>query len=161
MSQLELFPTPYKYIIDTSSILSQKDNEKHRRQVYKKMWEKIEDYIENQIIVTCSEIAEEVRDKDIKNWLLTHHCMILEIDDEIQLNLRKIVTEHPRMIDFSEKKGSSSGDAFLIATAIKYNLVIITEENPDKQYKIPQICKHYNIESLSITDFCEKEGWVF
>ena len=161
MSQLELFPTPYKYIIDASSIISQKNNEKHRRQVYKKMWEQIEKYMEKQIIVTCSEIAEEVKDKDIKNWLTTHNCIILDIDDEIQHNVRKIVTEHFKMIDFSEKKGSSSGDAFLIATAIKYNLIIITEENPIKQNKIPQICKNYNIETLNITEFCEKEGWVF
>ena len=46
--------------------------------------------------------------------------MIFQIDDDIQKNVRKIVTEHPKMISFSGGKGSSSGDAFLIATAMKY-----------------------------------------
>jgi len=43
------------------------------------------------------------------------------------------------MIDFSDKNGSSSDDAFLNATAMKYGLTIITVENRDKQNKIPEI----------------------
>ena len=35
MEQLTLFATPYKYIMDTSSILSQKPGEPHTRLVYK------------------------------------------------------------------------------------------------------------------------------
>ena len=65
------------------------------------------------------------------------------------------------MICFSGGKGSSSGDAFLIATAMKYNLTIITEEKKDKQNKIPIICKDYGIQTMSITELCVAEGWVF
>jgi hypothetical protein len=65
------------------------------------------------------------------------------------------------MISFSGGKGSSSGDAFLIATALKYKLIIITEENKEKQNKIPQICKDYGIQTVSLTDLCICEGWVF
>lgn len=162
MEQLTLFPPPWKYIIDTSAILSQKSNEAHRRNVYKEQWNRIDEYIRNKIIVTCSEIAEEVQDKPIQEWLLTQQCVILDIDDEVQNNVRKIVSEHPKMIEFTGGKGgSSSGDAFLIATAMKYNLAVITEENPDKPTKIPQICKCYGIAVLNITELCEQEGWEF
>ena len=34
-------------------------------------------------------------------------------------------------------------------------------ENPDKQNKIPQICKRYGIEAIDITKLCEREGWTF
>ena len=47
MEQMSLFPLPYRYIIDTSSILSQKANEPHRRHVYKSQWDKIDEYIIN------------------------------------------------------------------------------------------------------------------
>ena len=79
----------------------------------------------------------------------------------IQRFLRKIVTENPKMIEFTGKSGTSSGDAFLIATAMKYGLIIITEENKDKQMKIPQISKKYGITSLNITSLCEMEQWKF
>ena len=53
------------------------------------------------------------------------------------------------------------GDAFLIATAMKYGLAVITEENPDKPTKIPQICKKYGLQAMNITKLCEVEGWKF
>ena len=161
MDQMTLFAPSYRYIIDTSSILSQKPTEPHRRQVYKSLWNKIDDYIKHGVIVTCSEVAEEIKDKSIKEWLHAQRCCILDIDIEIQLNVRKIVSENPKMIEFTNGKGTSSGDAFLIATAMKYGLIIISEENQDKPTKIPQISKSYGIESVNITGFCDKEHWEF
>lgn len=161
MGQLTLFKLPYKYIIDTSSILSQKPSEPHRRTVYKGQWEAIEEKIRDKSIVTCSEVLEEIKDDNIKKWLHEHNCVILEIDSEIQKNVTKIVTENPKMIEFSGKSGTSSGDAFLIATAMKYELVVITEENKDKPNKIPKICERYGLTSVNITELCEKENWTF
>ena len=65
------------------------------------------------------------------------------------------------MIVFSGNTGTSSGDAFLIATAMKYGLIVITEENPDSPVKIPQVCKSYGIDAVNITELSEKEGWKF
>ena len=162
MEQLTLFPPTYKYLIDSSSILSQKEKDSFPRRVHKSLWETIDKSIEEQLIITCSEIEEEVKKDDVVGtWLKSKHCLIIPIDDEIQINVRKIVTENPQMIDFSAGSGSSSGDAFLIATAIKYKLTIITEENKDKKNKIPDISRKYGINTLSITDLCIEEGWEF
>ena len=119
MEQMTLFDSerPYKYIMDTSSILSQKPGETHTRLVYESQWERIEEYMRSHSIVTCSEIFEEIKDKEIKEWIFSQQCTVLEIDDDIQNNVRKIVTENPKMIEFTGKSGTSSGDAFLIATA--------------------------------------------
>ena len=65
------------------------------------------------------------------------------------------------MINFTAGKGSSSGDAFIIATAMKYDLIIITEEKKDQKLKIPDICNHYGIKTMNITELCVAEGWVF
>ena len=162
MEQMTFFPPPYKYLMDASSILAQKPTDAFPRIVHKTMWKNIEKSIAEQSIVTCTEINEEVQnDNDVGNWLSSHRCLILPIDEEVQMNVRKIVTEHPKMIDFSGRQGSSSGDAFLIATAMKYNLTIITEENKTKQYKIPWVCKQYGIRTLNITELCVAEGWEF
>ena len=74
MEQLTLFKPPYKYIMDTSSILSQKPTEPHRRTVYKGQWEKIEESMRDKRIVTCSEVVNEVKDRDISKWLLRQQC---------------------------------------------------------------------------------------
>ncbi len=162
MEQLSLFKPPYKYLIDSSSIMAQKPTDVLPRQVHKSLWEKIEKSIKDKVLVTCSEIEEEVKNDDVVgDWLSLKQCVILPIDDTIQRNVRRIVTEHPRMINFSGGKGSSSGDAFLIATAMKYELTIITEENKDKQNKIPCICKFYGIPTMNVTELCVFEGWVF
>jgi ribosome-binding ATPase YchF (GTP1/OBG family) len=134
-----LLSYPYKYIIDTCSILSQRPDEPHRRNVYSSLWTKIDEIVEKKSIVTCSEIEDELEDADMQSWLKQHACVVLGIDDDIQRNVTKIVNEHPEMIGL--KKVKSSGDAFLIATAMKYSLTVITEENKHSYKKIPEICK--------------------
>lgn len=162
MGQLSLFPIPYKYIIDTSSLLSQKHDRGYRRSVFKGQWEKTDEYIANQIIVTCAEVESEIEDKEVIKHFNKLCPVVLPIDYDIQDNVRKIVTENPKMIEFTANgKGSSSGDAFLIATAMKYNLIVITQENTSSSRKIPQICQKYGIETISIIDLWEREDWIF
>lgn len=47
-------------------------------------------------------------------------------------------------MDFKENK--SSGDAFLIATTMKYGYTVITEENKTKQKKIPFVWDNETID---------------
>ena len=68
------------YIIDTSSILSQKDDEPHRRTINKTLWHHIDDLIEQKRIVTCSEIIEEVNDDTLRKWYAELHGVVLPID---------------------------------------------------------------------------------
>ncbi|MDR1546192.1 MAG: DUF4411 family protein [Deltaproteobacteria bacterium] len=154
-----LLSFPYKYIIDTCSILSQKPDRAHRRKVYNSLWKKIDEFVKEKYIVICSEINDELEDDDMKQWVKQHNCVVIGIDYDIQRNVIKIVNEHPDMIDFKNVK--SSGDAFIIATAIKYSLTVITEENKDASKKIHKICASYNIKSLNITELADEENWSF
>ncbi len=157
--QLMLIKPPYRYIIDTCSILSQKSNEPYRRTVYKTLWDNIDLMVQNKIIITCSAIKDEIEDEEIITWLQFNKCEILDADIEIQRNVARIVNEHPELLNFANMK--SSGDAFLIATAMKYEISIITEESKGKLKKIPKICEAYDIPCYSITEMAEKEGWIF
>lgn len=87
------------------------------------------------------------------------HGIILPIDDEVQENVKKVVTSNPQLIDFKQIK--SSGDAFLIATAMKYGLTIITEESKKGKKKIPYVCQKLNVPCVDILGLCEKEKWQF
>ena len=84
--------TTPKYIIDTSAMLSQKLDEQYRRSVYRTLWQRIDEMVNSGEIITCSETAEEVQDESIKTWMKTCGMQVLPIDDEIQENVREIVT---------------------------------------------------------------------
>lgn len=157
--QYSLIPPPYRYIIDTCSILSQKSDEPHRRTVYRTLWQNIDEMLKARVIVICSEIENEVEDKDLKAWLRQNGCQVLCVDSDVQNNVTKIVNEHPKLLNFCNMK--SSGDAFLIATAMKYKIAVITEENKDSPNKIPKICEAYNIPCFNVTELAEQEGWSF
>lgn len=159
MEQLTILPLPYRYIIDTCSIISQKPDEPHRRTVYNTLWERIDELVNGQAIVTCSEIRDEVEDESLRLWLALHQCVVLDIDDDIQQFVTQIVTNHPELIDFKNTK--SSADAFLIATAMKFRLIVITEENKTSPKKIPKICDALGVFCYNITELAENEGWQF
>ncbi|MDR1165512.1 MAG: DUF4411 family protein [Deltaproteobacteria bacterium] len=154
-----LFTGSYKYIIDASSILSQKNDEQNRRIVLESLWDKIDSLVQNRIIVTCSEIADEAKKDDFIQtikWVKQTNCVIIEVDYNIQENVIEIVSAFPDLIDFSKSK--NSGDAFLLATAKKYALTVITEENKEKKNKIPMIAKALQINAISLMDMCAVEG---
>ena len=159
LDQLTLFKPPYRYIIDTCSILSQKSDRHHRRNVYSTLWEKIEAMVKTKEIIVCSEIKDEVEDDEIILWLQQNGCEDLSVDNTIERNVAKIVNEFPELLNFANMK--SSGDAFIIATAMKYQIAVITEENKQSSKKIPAICSKYNIPCYNVTELAEKEGWSF
>ena len=109
MEQLNLFDyqSPYKYIIDTCAILSQKEDRQYRRRIYEKLWKNIDNLVKENVIVTCSEIFEEISDEPIQKWLKDCNCTILQIDELIQKNVTTVVTSNPQLIDFKQLKFSN------------------------------------------------------
>lgn len=59
MEQLMLFEPPYKYLIDSSSILAQKPTDALPRQVHKSLWEMIEKVFKNRL----SQLALKLKKK--------------------------------------------------------------------------------------------------
>ena len=161
MEQMTLFDMtpPYKYVIDSSSILSQKENELHRRILYKKKWEKIDDLIRKKEIVTCSEVEGEILDENLIKWMKAQELTVIKIDEKIQEKVKIILDKYPGLVDFKQMK--SSADAFLIATAMAYKLTVITEENKKKKDKIPYICRALNVPCINILELCQLKGWEF
>jgi len=153
-----MFDNP-RYIIDASSMITQKNDELFRRSIYKQLWDNIDALIRDHIIVTCSEIVCELKDDIVTEWFKNQDFLVLPICDTVQENVRTVVTSYPKLINFREMK--SSGDAFLIATAMKYSLTVITEENPKKENRIPFVCKSQGVPCINILGLCENENWHF
>lgn len=160
MEQLSIFPLPYKYIIDTCSLLEQKDGRAYKKTIHKNLWANIEQLIKEKEIVVCREISDEIKDEELELYLSNLQCDIIEASPEIQNKVAYIVN-NSQLLNYKSKSGKSSGDAFLIATAIVHKLIIITEEKKNSVNKIPMVAKQFSVESVNINELCEKEGWTF
>lgn len=157
--QLSLFGPPYEYIIDACSMIAQNANSAFPRALHPVQWSYIDEMVRVQKIVTCEQIRREICDTgdDVSKWVVSSGLYVIEEDYEVQRKVALIVNEHRELLDFTHNK--SSGDAFLIATAMVYGLDIITEESPLSIKKIPFIAKQYGITSYRLKDFCALQGW--
>ena len=164
--QPTLFERTYKYIIDACSVISQNPSPAlYPRNIYKGLWEEIDALAKSRKLVTCRQIANEIitgkREDTASRWIKRGNLVILEEGLSVQKTVADVVNATPQLLRFGTMRGSSSGDAFIIATAIEYNLVIITEEKKTSPYKIPQVANRFGVEALSISELAEREGWVF
>ncbi|MCL2555999.1 MAG: DUF4411 family protein [Firmicutes bacterium] len=140
MMQISLFQKTPRYIIDTCSLLSQKEGESHNRKLYKTLWANIEKLLQDGEIVILSEIEDEIKHggDEVADWLKAGNYKTISLDKSIQSTARDVLKTAPEIIDF---KGKSSADVFLIAAAKVYNLTVITEENKQSPKKIPKVCE--------------------
>lgn len=162
--QDSLFGCPYKFIIDACSIISQNPNSTYPRHIYVGLWEAIDDLVNRHEIVTCKQIASEVssgKNDDIsKQWISNSGIVILEEDKLVQEKVKEVVNATPKLLRFKTSH-NSSGDPFIIATAMENNLTIVTEENQRSPIKIPQVAEKFGVKSVSINELAQLKGWSF
>lgn len=161
--QGSLFSPPYRFIFDANVIFSQNPEfQPYPRSVNSEMWKRIDELVKEQVIVTCGQIAREVESRDdfAHQWFETCGIKVIEEDESIQRKVKLVVNDHPDMLKFRATK-TSSGDAFLIATAIEHDLTIVTQEKKTSPIKIPQIAACYGVQSVNLMEFCEMRGWSF
>ena len=84
---------------------------------------------------------------------------VLPLDAEVQDLVRRVVKTNPELVDFKTNK--SSGDAFLIATAMKYGLTVITNEKKNSNKKNPFTCQMLNVLCVNIIEFFEQQQFVY
>lgn len=163
--QLSLFAVPYKYIIDSCAIISQNLRSMYPRSVHKGLWEGIDSLVKTHELVICKQIESEIlagkRDDEAKEWVKNSDLVVLEEDEFVQRHVAEVVNSTPRLLRFGAARGTSSGDAFIIATAIEYGLIIVSQERKASPYKIPQVASKFGIETLDINELAEREGWSF
>ena len=94
----------------------------------------VDEMVKREEIVTCSELKGEVQDESVIEWMEKCGMKTLPLDREIQEYVKQVVKTNTSLVDF--KLNKSSGDAFLIATAMKYGLTVITNEKKNAQTRI-------------------------
>jgi hypothetical protein len=99
------------------------------------------------------------KDDELFAWCKERkETMFVEIDDDTQAAVARIMRDHPKLVDTT--KGRSGADPFVIALAATGNptMTVVTEEFLGKS-RIPDVCNAQKILWCGVADLIEKEDW--
>ena len=88
--------------------------------------------------------------------------MFVEIDNEIQVVVAKILTDHRKLLD--TRRGRSGADPFVIALAKTRSCTVVTNENPSNspdRPHIPDVCKALDVRTINFLGLIREQGWIF
>ena len=130
------------------------------------IWTAFDQLIEDGRIIASIEVFHELKKKDdeIYEWAKDRkESMFIEIDDDVQSEMVRIMAAYPRLVD--TKTGKSGGDPFVIAQALVTNPfhTIVTEEQggSQKSPKIPFVCQQEGLRHINLLTLIDEEDWTF
>ena len=127
------------------------------------VWDRLAVLIDEDRFKASVEVYNDLKKKDdeLFNWCKERQGkLVVDIDDNIQVHVARIMTAYPRLVD--TVKGRSGSDPFVIALAASANpaMTVVTEEFAGK-VRIPDVCNAENIGFCGLADLIEREDWNF
>jgi hypothetical protein len=148
-----------RYAIDACALIDASKAYNIKKKAFTHIWDKFDELFESGLLISSSEIFEELKDKDLFEWAKKHKDKFLPLEESIQKQTTRILAEFPSLVKIRPKGASSNGDPFLIATAMECNCALVTNERSGDEssgdYKIPNVCKKYNIECLTLSELLD------
>jgi len=159
------------YSIDTSALINMKIL--YPQDIFLSLWRNLETLINQGRLISPQEVFEELRKKDdeLLEWAETYKSMFKNLDADQLEKVRDILRRFPRLID--PQKTTPDADPFVIALAMckerqrtfwDEHRIVVSEEKlagPGARPKIPDVCKSYGVECISLTELFRKENWQF
>ena len=147
------------YVFDACAFIEAAHQYNIKKKQFQGIWNKISEMFLSGEIISSIEVFDELGDDDLVKWIKPYKNCFKPLSKEVQDNVTTILKEYPGIINIKKnKKSSSNGDPFLIATAMceNGNAVIVTNENTTKEFGIPKISSKYNINSINLRQFIEE-----
>ncbi|MCD6318324.1 DUF4411 family protein [Candidatus Aerophobetes bacterium] len=159
------------YCIDTSALIDMKIL--YPQDIFSSLWKNMEKLIKQRRLISPYEVLEELRKKDdeLLKWAEIHKSMFKNLDANQLEKVRDILRLFPNLVDF--QKTTPDADPFVIALAMceeqqrtlwEEQRIVVSEEkpaHPGARPKIPDVCKSYGVECISLMEFFRKENWQF
>ncbi len=150
----------HKYIIDTCSLIQLR--RAYPLDVFPSVWAKVGNMADAGILISIEDVYEElqIQDDEVSEWAKQHSDMFLPLDGIVQIKALQILSTHRDLVDLKKRK--SGADPFVIATALVYSCILVTEEEPSRspnKLKIPDTCKDYNIQCIQLLEMLRLENF--
>lgn len=147
------------YVIDACALIDAQKNYDMSKKVFRPIWNTFDELIKSGQLISSSEIQDELKDDDLICWAKEHKDMFVPLTKDIQEKVVEVLGKYPTIIKMTSTS-NSNGDPFLVATAIIKNGCVVTNERSGDEktynYRIPNVCKAYNIECIKLRDFLSR-----
>lgn len=153
------------YVIDTSVISALHKN--YYRKQFVSLWERFDGMVEGGRITSTREAYRELADYggDSFEWARLNQGLFVTPNAQEGAFVAEIYGVKHFQANIEQQKilrGGKNADPFLIARAATTGATVLTMEQPKlNAAKIPNICKHFDVQCLDLRQFMEKEDWVF
>ncbi|MGL4339394.1 MAG: DUF4411 family protein [Rhodoglobus sp.] len=155
--------TSHRYVWDTSALVGAWVRH-YPPDVVPGLWKRMEEFARSGRMTVPEEVLEELAEKDdeLHTWVKKRkETLVTPTTGDVMLAARAVLQDHPGLTKTGTGRGKA--DPFVIATAARYGLIMVTEEQGGSETKprIPFVCKTRSVEAQSVIDFLRAEKWTF
>ncbi len=153
-----------RYCLDTN-VFIEGWNRYYSMDLCPEYWTVLDTLAREKIIFSPIEVKREIEKTDdgLTNWINDRDYLFREITIEVQIQLRKIMASHGRLVDSIKQR--SIADPWVIAFAITENAIVVTKETPSgldsRRIKIPDVCHALKVPWMNDFKFAKEVGIRF
>ena len=148
-----------KYAIDACALINAAKHYSLKKSTFNPLWDTIEEMIVDGTLISTIEVREELKDDDLVAWSKRYDQLFLPLTEDVQKQATVVLRDFPTLIKM-KSTGNSNADPFLIATATLESAIVVSDERLGDEstgdYHIPNVCRRYGIECISLSDFLER-----
>lgn len=143
-----------KYAIDACALIDASKAYPLDKKTFTHVWDKFSELFLSGRLVSSVEVYDELRDKDLKSWIKPYKFCFLPLCEEVQSIATEILATYPELVKIRSRQSSSNADPFIIATALKNNCTVVTNERlgdeSTRDIRIPNVCRKYNLRYIGL-----------
>ena len=135
--------------------------------IFPSLWKNFDRMIADNEITSTREVFREIEDRDdtLKNWALQNPDLFVVPNAEEALFVAEIYKVAHFQQNIEQQKlynGGKNADPFVIARAGILGIPVVTSEKfKPNAAKIPNICRHFQIDCMNLEEFMEHQNWHF
>ncbi len=163
--------SPRIYVMDSSSLIAMEKY--YLRDHFIKFWNNFNGLISKDQIKTPEEVFDEIKRKsdELYEWMEHNRGKLLSKATPFSsVKVGEMVTQFPKMCKVNAPR--TKADPFVIACALDMrdggqfrfdpiSPVVVTEESPGKNEKIPDACRYYDMEYIPVPEIIKENKWFF
>ncbi|MDO9626540.1 MAG: DUF4411 family protein [Methanobacteriaceae archaeon] len=139
----------WKYVVDTNVILRRTKYDTYEKDSFPIHWKNFDDLILHEAIISAPLVKTEMNNhpkRALLDWPEENDIIFKKLDDNVVNSANILSSKFPVWYEKNTEEDKPWADPQLIAFAMAYNIVLVTQEDwnlnatEEHNYKIPTIC---------------------